>query len=39
MGVNLKEEGKKLQAKIGGSEESEPGVLSAYQNFGVRLTA
>jgi len=36
MGVNLKEEGKKLQAKIGGSEESEPGVLSAYQNFGVR---
>ncbi len=36
MGVNLKEEGKKLQAKIGGSEESEPGVLSAYQSFGVR---
>ncbi len=36
MGVNLKEEGKKLQAKIGASEESEPGVLSAYQNFGVR---
>jgi putative transport protein len=36
MGVNLKEEGKKLQAKIAGSEDSEPGVLSAYQNFGVR---
>jgi putative transport protein len=36
MGVNLKEEGKKLQAKIAGSEESEPGVLSAYQSFGVR---
>jgi putative transport protein len=36
MRVNLKEEGKKLQAKIAGSEESEPGVLSAYQSFGVR---
>jgi len=36
MGVNLKEEGKKLQAKIAGSEDSEPGVLSAYQSFGVR---
>jgi putative transport protein len=36
MRVNLKEEGKKLQAKIAGSEDSEPGVLSAYQNFGVR---
>jgi putative transport protein len=36
MGVNLKEEGKKLQAKIGASEESEPGMLSAYQSFGVR---
>jgi len=36
MRVNLKEEGKKLQAKIASSEESEPGVLSAYQSFGVR---
>jgi putative transport protein len=36
MRINLKEEGKKLQAKISGSEEPEPGVLSAYQSFGVR---
>ena len=36
MGINLKEEGKKLQAKISGSEEPEAGVLSAYQSFGVR---
>jgi putative transport protein len=36
MGVNLKEEAKKLQAKISGSEESEAGALSAYQSFGVR---
>jgi putative transport protein len=36
MRVNLKEEGKKLQAKISGSEEPEAGVLSAYQSFGVR---
>jgi putative transport protein len=36
MRINLKEEGKKLQAKISGSEEPEPGVLSAFQDFGVR---
>jgi putative transport protein len=36
MGINLKEEGKKLQAKISGSEEPEPGVQSAYQTFGIR---
>jgi putative transport protein len=36
MGVNLKEEAKKLQAKISGSEEPEAGVLSSYQTFGVR---
>jgi len=36
MRVNLKEEGKKLQAKISGSEEPEAGVVSAYQSFGVR---
>jgi putative transport protein len=36
MRVNLREEGKKLQAKISGSEESEAGVFSSYQNFGVR---
>jgi putative transport protein len=36
MRVNLKEEGKRLQAKISGSEEPEAGVQSAYQSFGVR---
>jgi putative transport protein len=36
MRINLKEEGKKLQAKISGSEEPEPGVQSAYQTFGIR---
>ena len=36
MRVNLREEGKKLQAKISGSEEPEPGVQSAFQTFGVR---
>ena len=36
MGVNLKEEGKKLQARISGGEEAEPGILSSYQTFGVR---
>ena len=28
MGVNLKEEGRKLQARISGSEEAEPGILT-----------
>ncbi|MGE5844461.1 MAG: aspartate-alanine antiporter [Syntrophaceae bacterium] len=36
MGVNLKEEAKKLQAQIGGGEEEETGVQSAFQDFGVR---
>jgi putative transport protein len=36
MGVNLREEGRKLQAKISGAEEGEAGVQSAYQNFGIR---
>jgi putative transport protein len=36
MGVNLKEEGRKLQAKISSVEEQEAGVLSAFQRFGVR---
>jgi putative transport protein len=35
MGVNLKEEGRKLQAQVG-AEEPEPGVVSAFQNFAVR---
>ena len=36
MRVNLKEEAKKLQATISGSEEPEAGVVSAYQTFGIR---
>lgn len=36
MRINLREEGKKLQAQIGGGEEAEAGVQSAYQTFGVR---
>ena len=36
MGVNLKEEGRKLQAKISSAEEAEAGVQSAFQHFGVR---
>jgi len=36
MGVNLKEEARKLQAKLSTAEESEAGVLSAFQRFGVR---
>jgi len=36
MRVNLKEEGRKLRAKISGEEEQEPGVQSAFHSFGVR---
>ena len=36
MGVNLKEEGRKLQTKISGGDETEAGVQSAFQHFGVR---
>jgi len=36
MRVNLKEEGRKLQAQISGEEEPEAGVQSAFQSFGVR---
>jgi putative transport protein len=36
MRINLKEEGKKLQAQISGGDEPEPGVYSAFQTFGVR---
>jgi putative transport protein len=35
MRVNLRDEGRKLQAQVG-AEESEPGIQSAFQNFGVR---
>jgi putative transport protein len=36
MGVNLREEGRKLQAQIGSAEETEAGVQSAFQRFAVR---
>ena len=36
MRVNLREEGKKLQAQISGAEEPEPGIRSSFQTFGVR---
>src|SRR3954471_7133692 len=36
MGVNLKEEARKLQAQISGSGESSPETLSAFQSLGVR---
>jgi len=36
MRVNLREEGKKLQARISVEEEPEPGVRSAYSEFGAR---
>ena len=36
MRVNLREEGKKLQAEISAADETEPGVQSAFQTFGVR---
>jgi len=36
MRVNLREEGKKLQAEISAADEPEAGVASAYRTFGVR---
>jgi putative transport protein len=36
MRVNLKEEGKKLQAQLSSEEEPEAGVYSAFQSFGIR---
>ena len=36
MGVNLREEAKKYQSASGQPEEPEPGVRSAFMNFGVR---
>lgn len=34
--VNLREEGRKLQAQVGGDEETEPGVYSAFTRFDTR---
>jgi putative transport protein len=36
MRVNLREEGRKLQAQVGGGDEHEPGVVSAFASFGAR---
>jgi len=36
MGVNLREESKKLQIQVAGGEELEAGVQSAFQSFAVR---
>jgi putative transport protein len=36
MRVNLREEGKKLQAEISSAVEPEPGIQSAFPTFGVR---
>jgi putative transport protein len=36
MGVNLRDEGRKLQEQMAGGEELEPGVQSAFQQFTVR---
>ncbi|HEY7202842.1 MAG TPA: aspartate-alanine antiporter [Methylomirabilota bacterium] len=36
MGINLREEGRRLQAEVGGEEVPEPGVRSAFPVFSVR---
>src|SRR5262249_23774277 len=36
IGVNLKAEGKKAQAKVGGASQPEPGISSAARRFDVR---
>jgi putative transport protein len=36
MGIDLREEGRRLQAEVGGEEAMEPGVRSAFQAFSVR---
>jgi putative transport protein len=36
MGINLKEESQKLQARVAGGGEAEPGMISALQKFAVR---
>jgi putative transport protein len=37
MGIDLKEESRKLKAQVVGGGESEPGVISALQRFAVRV--
>jgi len=36
LGIDLKEESRKLQAQVAGGPEAEPGVVSALQRFAVR---
>ena len=36
MGVNLRDEAKKLQAQVSGAVEQDPGMVSAYRSFDVR---
>ena len=36
MGVNLKDEAKKMQAQVSGGVEAQPGILSASRSFDVR---
>jgi putative transport protein len=36
MGVNLKEEAKKMQAQVSGGVEAQPGIISASRSFDVR---
>ena len=36
MGVNLRDEAKKMQAQVSGAVEQEPGIVSAYRSFDVR---
>ncbi|MGH7795072.1 MAG: aspartate-alanine antiporter [Candidatus Binatia bacterium] len=37
MGVNLKEEAKKMQAQVSGGTEAQPGIISASRSFDVRV--
>jgi putative transport protein len=37
MGVNLKDEAKKMQAQVAGAAEAQPGIISPSQAFGVRV--
>jgi putative transport protein len=36
MGVNLKDEAKKMQAQVSGGAEAQPGIISPSRSFGVR---
>lgn len=36
MGINLKDEAKKMQAQVSGGAEAQPGIISPSRSFGVR---